>query len=55
MIKKLSIIEKPYITSRASTAFQLGAIQSLPQYSDAWLCSEFINLRYLHIKSDLFF
>lgn len=47
MIKKLNVIENPYITSRASTAFQLGAIQSSPQYSDAWLCSEFINLRYL--------
>lgn len=47
MTKRLNIIESPYITSRASIAFQLGAIQSLPQYNDAWLCNEFINLRYM--------
>lgn len=46
MKKLLSIVKHPYITSRLSTAFQLSAIQSLNQYSDAWLCSEFINLRY---------
>lgn len=47
MKKVLSINKEPYITSRASTAFQLGVVQILPNYSDAWLCSEFVNLRYL--------
>lgn len=47
MIKLLKVKQKPYITSRASTALQLSAIQSLPQYNEAWLCNEFINLRYL--------
>lgn len=47
MQKKLNIRKNPYITSRASTAFQLGVIQALPNYNEGWLCSEFINLRYL--------
>lgn len=46
-MKKLNIIEVPYITSRASNALQLGVIQSLPQYNDAWLSNAFINLRYM--------
>lgn len=48
MEKILSIVEKPYITSRLSNAFQLSAIQALSQYSDVWLCEELINLRYIH-------
>ena len=47
MKKLLPLNKGSYITSRTSTAFQLGAVQILPNYSDAWLCSEFINLRYL--------
>lgn len=47
MKKLLPLNKGSYITSRTSTAFQLGAVQISPNYSDAWLCSKFINLRYL--------
>ena len=47
MKKVLALNKEPYIISRASTAFQLGAVQISPNYSDALLCSKFINLRYL--------
>ena len=43
----LNITPNPYIISRASTSLQLSAIQALRAYSDAWLCREFISLRYL--------
>ncbi len=47
MRKKLGVVLQPYITSRTSNAIQMSAIQALPCYCDAWLCNEFINLRYL--------
>lgn len=46
MRKQLDVVSVPHITTRISNAIQLSAIEALPNYCEAWLCNEFINLRY---------